>query len=315
MKLRPVLIWSGQIILAVLVIRFLGRTVVTNWSELSDLNVALRLRPGWILLAAVIIWVTYGLLVTAWRWILGGWGQRLPFGRAAQIWCLSNLGRYLPGKIWSIAGLAVLSQRAGVVGWAAAASAVAMQVLAVGTGAVIVALSAPGAASPVLDLVGIPPTAAPILLGTAGVVALATVTGLTLEPLSAAAGRAAGPKFQLRALPLRTVVAAGATTLVSWLAYGVAFWFLARGLFGAGDLTVQSAVGVFAAGYIVGLLALFVPGGVGVRELVFLALLSPVLGPRGALALTIASRLLLTGTEVSAALLTLGLRADQGGSS
>jgi len=315
MKRRQVFVWSGQILLAVLVIGFVGRAVVSNWSELSELKVAFQPRPGWILSAVVIVWATYGLLVASWRRILGGWNQRLRLGKAAQIWCVSNLGRYLPGKVWSIAGLAVLAQRAGVAGWAAAASALVMQALAIGTGALVVGLAAPGVAAPVLQAVGISYEAAPILLAVAGVAVLVTLLVLTTQPLAAAANRLAGPKFELRPLPLGSVAAAGGATLASWIAYGMAFWFLARGLFGAGELTVQTAVGVFAAGYIVGLLALFAPGGVGVRELVFLALLSPVLGSRGALALTVASRLLLTATEVTAALLTLGLRSKQGGAS
>lgn len=313
MKLQRLVVWVGQIVLAVIVIGFIGREVITNWSELSALNVALEPRPGWILMAALVVIATYGLLVSAWRLVLGGWGQQLPLARAARIWCLSNLGRYLPGKVWSIAGLAVMAQRAGVAAWAAAASALAMQALAVGTGVLVVLLSAPGAAQPVMGAVGISRSAAPILVVGTGVLALAMVTALTSKPLSARIARLAGRRFELRPLPVATVATAGGAALASWVAYGISFWFLARGLFGISHLTVPSAVAVFATGYIVGLLALFAPGGIGVRELVFLALLGPVLGPSGALALTLASRLLLTGTEVSAALLTMGLRSQQGG--
>jgi uncharacterized membrane protein YbhN (UPF0104 family) len=94
-------------------------------------------------------------------------------------------------------------------------------------------------------------------------------------------------------------------TLLSWVAYGIAFWMLANGIFRITDLTAFQATGVFAAGYIVGLLALFAPGGVGVRELVHVALLAPVVGGGGALALSVASRLLLTATEAGAALVAL----------
>jgi hypothetical protein len=62
---------------------------------------------------------------------------------------------------------------------------------------------------------------------------------------------------------------------------------------------------VFAAGYVVGLLALFAPGGVGVRELVFVALLAPSLGAGGAVAVSVGSRLLLTITEAGSALAAL----------
>ncbi|MDH4351252.1 MAG: UPF0104 family protein, partial [Gemmatimonadota bacterium] len=59
--------------------------------------------------------------------------------------------------------------------------------------------------------------------------------------------------------------------------------------------------------YVTGLLALFAPGGVGVREAVFIALLAPSVGSSGAIILGVASRLLLTLTEVLAALAGLAM--------
>jgi len=59
---------------------------------------------------------------------------------------------------------------------------------------------------------------------------------------------------------------------------------------------------VFALGYILGLLALFAPGGVGVRELVFIGLLAPALGSGGAVALSVGSRVMLTLCEAVAPL-------------
>ncbi|NQU76727.1 MAG: flippase-like domain-containing protein [Planctomycetes bacterium] len=291
-KTRKVLVWIGQTILAALLIGFVGRSVFSNWTELGTLDVTFRIRPLWILSAALTVWLTYGLLIEAWRRILLGWNQTLDFFPATRIWCLSNLGRYLPGKVWSIAALAVLAQRAGVAGWAAAGSAVVMQAIAIGTGALVVSAAAPGAATP---------------LALAGALCLAgcVVGVLVWEPMVERLGRLARPNMEFRALPVRTAILATVVTLTSWIAYGMAFWMLAKGIFGNTDLSAFQATGVFAAGYIVGLLALFAPGGVGVRELVFVALLAPILGSGGALALSIAARLLLTFTEASAALVVL----------
>src|SRR2546427_11560523 len=61
---------------------------------------------------------------------------------------LVTLGRYAPGKIWSVAGLMVLAQRAGVDAWAAAASAVVIQALGIGTAVVVVAAATPSAEPP-----------------------------------------------------------------------------------------------------------------------------------------------------------------------
>jgi uncharacterized membrane protein YbhN (UPF0104 family) len=55
---------------------------------------------------------------------------------------------------------------------------------------------------------------------------------------------------------------------------------------------------VFTCSYLVGFLALFAPGGLGPRESVFLLMLAGDIGLKPAAALALASRLLLTGTEV-----------------
>ena len=291
-KTRKLLVWTGQAILAAILIGLVGRSVLLNWTELSTLDVAFRLSPKWIILAALMVLGSYGILIEAWRRVLLGWGQTLRYSPAIRIWCLSNLGRYVPGKIWSVAALAVLAQRSGVAGWAAAGSALVMQVLAIGTGILVVGFGAPGAASP-------------LALTAAFVLAVCVVGALVWRPIAERIVHLVRPGTEFRALPLSSALLGTVTTLMSWIAYGIAFWLLARGLFHTTELTLIHATGVFAAGYIVGLLALFAPGGVGVRELVYVALLAPIVGSGGALALSVAARLLLTATEACAALIAL----------
>ncbi len=286
------MVWAGQVALAAVLVLFVGRSLYLNWEELSALDLSLRIRPLWLLSALVTVWITYALLIDAWRRILVGWRQQLGYGTAMRIWCLSNIGRYLPGKVWSVAALAVMASRAGVAGWSAAASALVMQVLAVGTGALVVSVGAPGVATPVA-------------LACAGLIAAAVVFSLVWEPLGKRIVGIVRPGTEYHSIPFRTMLVSSAVTLMSWIAYGMAFLMLARGIFPGVQLSLLQSTGVFAAGYIVGLLALFAPGGVGIRELVFVALLAPLVGSGSAVALSIASRLLLTVTEVVAAFVAL----------
>jgi hypothetical protein len=110
-----------------------------------------------------------------------------------------------------------------------------------------------------------------------------------------------------RALPLVHASQGAALTLAAWLTYGTAFWLLAAGLGVDAGLDLWTAVGVFALGYILGLAAVFAPGGIVVREAAFVALLTPVVGSGAALALSLASRVQLTLTEAGAALLALAV--------
>jgi len=283
------LVWLAQLVIAGVVVAMVWRTFAANWREFTSLHVALAPKPGWIALSVLAVLATYAIQIESWRRILAGWGQRLAYGRAARIWLLVNLGRYIPGKVWSVAGLIVLAQRAGVESWAAGASAFAIQAVGIGTAVALVALAIPGATSPLRLVV-----AALIAVGTIGILAWDRVA----RRLAALVGRA---------LPLAAVAESATLTFASWVTYGVAFWLLVPGLglTGGGHLSLPTAAGVFALGYILGLLALFAPGGVVVREVTFIGLLTPALGSGGAVALSVGSRVLLTLTEVAAPLIVL----------
>jgi hypothetical protein len=272
--------------LAALVLAFLIPAVGRQWSEFRAVRITVHAAPAWLGLSVAIVLATYLLQVESWRRVLAGWRQALPYRVAVRAWCLANLARYLPGKLWSVAGLVVMVQRAGVAPWAATASAVVAQALALGTGVAVVAFALP------TDALG-------PRLGLALLIAL----GVMLAPGSAKLMRLAGrimPRAQLRPLPLSAVFAGGLLMLAGWAGYGAAFWALARGI-GVPGLDLPSAIGLFTAGYLVGWLVLFAPAGVGARELTLLNLLTPVVGAGAAISLTVASRLALTITEVGAA--------------
>ncbi len=290
--MRRWLWWSIQIVVAAVVAVMVWRAIARNWDEFRSLHVALALKPGWIALSTFVVFVAYAMQIESWRRVLAGWAQRLSYGRAARIWLLVNLGRYVPGKVWSVAGLIVLSQRAGVAAWASGASAFAIQAVALGTAVPVVAAATPGAESP-------------LRLATAAAVAVATIAFLAWERGARWLAGIAGLVEGFQPLPLAAVAESAALMLAGWLAYGLAFWLLARGLGLPGALPLPAAAGVFALGYILGLLALFAPGGVGVRELVFIGLLTPTLGSGGAVALSVGSRVLLTLCEVAAPLAVL----------
>ncbi len=288
-----------QTIVAVVVMGYVGWKVAENWNSYRNLHFALRLQPGWLLLSLASLAFVSALQIESWRRILRGWAQPLRFLAGARIWFLANLGRYVPGKVWSVAGMVVLAEQEGVHRWAAAASAVAVQAVGIGTAAVLVAAATPHAYSP-LRVAG----AAGLGLGTIGV--LAWKGGLPRL------GRMVGAAGEWRALPMGAVLVGSSLTLLSWCVYGFAFWALGRGLGLPPALPVADAAGVFALGYIVGLLALFAPGGIGFRESIFVVLLTPYLGGGGALALSVASRLELTVTEAVAGLGALALGGKRG---
>jgi uncharacterized membrane protein YbhN (UPF0104 family) len=296
--MRRWLVWVLQGTLAIVVAWFVIQALSGQWEEFRGLEVSLRIRPWFLLLAAAAVLGAYVLLVAAWARLVAGWSQRLPYRTAFRIWALSNLGRYLPGKIWSVAGLVVLAQREGVNPWAATGSAIVMQALALGTGTAVALATLPTGGSTLALVAG-------VLVAAAGVLAL------TDRRVVRRLSRIAGQSDAVQPLSLHAACVAGAANLAAWIVYGIAFWLLAGGLLQSHTLTPRATIGIFAAGYLVGLVSLFAPGGVGVREAMYLALIAPLTGSGAALTLTVASRLLLTTTEVLAALAALALTGQE----
>jgi len=285
----------AQWIAGAAIIGFAARSLVGNWSELRSQPLEWRVEPAWLLLSALVVWMMYGLLIVAWRTMLASWGQHLDGWSAARIWTVSSLGKYLPGKVWAVAGMALMSQRAGIAPWAATGSAVVLQVLAIGSGAAVagvtgrVALEAahPGAGTALVVLV----------LGAALGVAL-----LMWPPFMERLLHLAAPGAESRGAPRSFGIGFGVVAnVLAWIGYGLALWLLARGLLPSLELAPGLAIAVFTASYLAGFLALFAPGGLGVREGLFILMLQGPLGIGAATALALASRVLLTITEFGAA--------------
>jgi len=284
---------------------FALRALARNWDQLRSQPLEWQLRPGWLVLSLMLTWLMYALLILGWRSMLTGWGQRLDGWSAARIWILSSLGKYVPGKVWAVAGMALLAQRAGVAPWAATGSAVVMQVLAIGTGAAVAGLA--GAHNIEAAQRG---AGAVLMLLVAG--AIISVGLLLWPPFLRRVLRLAAPQAVGERQPTgRGIVVGIATNIVAWLGYGLALWLLGRGLLPSSGLGLRLAIAVFTASYLAGFLALFAPGGIGVREGLFILMLQKPLGVGAATSLALASRLLLTVAELGAAVPFLVFRRRQ----
>jgi glycosyltransferase 2 family protein len=285
----------AQWIAGAAIVAFAARSLVRNWSELRSQPLDWRVEPGWLLLSATVVLLMYALLIVAWRTMLASWGQRIDGWSAARIWTVSSLGKYLPGKVWAVAGMALMSQRAGIAPWAATASAVVLQILAIGSGAAVAGVTGRAALEAAHPGAGVALVA---LVLSAGV-----GVGLLLwPPFMERLLRLAAPGAETRGTPRSLGIWFGVVAnLLAWVGYGLALWVLARGLLPTLDFAPSLAIAVFTASYLAGFLALFAPGGLGVREGLFILMLQGSLGIGAATALALASRVLLTITEFGAA--------------
>lgn len=292
-----------RLTLAAIVVYFVYRTLSASWDEIRQNLVSLR--PSWsgVLLASLATCTGYAVLIAAWRLLLRAWQSPLNLLDATRIWFVSSLGKYVPGKIWSIGAMAVLAKEAGASPVAATGSAVIMQLVNLAAGFAVLAFAGAG------ELL----TLYPMARLTAWVTLAATIIGLAFGPQLLTWGvRTAERVFRrpistMPALSHRTLLVVFAANVFAWLAYGVAFGLFWSALLGRGGGVSLAALAVFTASYLIGFLVLPAPGGLGVREAALVALLLSLrlATPADAALLAATSRIWLTVLEIVPGLILL----------
>jgi len=257
---------------------------------------ALRSVAGPATLSVVLTAVCVMLGGLNWYLILRGLGYNLALARCMRIHTGSNLAGYVPGYAWKYLGKAYLTGKEGVPARAVATALGFEFAESLLSGLLIsLALVRPG----MLDAAW-PPWwwAARIIL------AAFSMAALCVAPrLASRAGRAREadqPETAIHRGRRGALWGAMAVMLCSWLLYGSA-----HALLFSGWTPLPSngwAVSVFSltSSYVVSLMALFVPGGLGIREAVIARSLGTIASPEVAAMVAVAARFALILSEIVA---------------
>lgn len=231
-----------------------------------------------------------GYFGTGYLWgriVRGLGGPALPATASVRLFMVANLGRYVPGKVWQIAGLVALARSRGVPGSTATAAAILGQGIGLASATVIGVTSLWSVAGETAWRWALP-------------VLLIGGTALALAPPVFHA--AVGAWFRLarteepEGLEPRHAAVWLLIGLGTWILYGGAFWLLVESMgHGVAPLATASA---FAAAYVLGYVMVFAPAGIGVREGFLVALMAPQLGVGAAGAIAVIARLWTTIIEV-----------------
>ena len=236
----------------------------------SVLAVADRVHPRWslVIAASIVVLLTYGLLVESWRRVLGALGGALERGDAARIWFGSNLARWLPGAFWQLGAMTEMTRRRGVPIAVSTGAAMLVTVVNLFTGLAV----ACAFAFPVLRA----------RFGAKGwwIVALGAAA-LALAPVliprvGALATKLTGRQIALPRFGAGAVLIAALSTAAAWLAYGVAFWLMARAVLPGDVRSLSGCIALYTLSYLTGLLNP-APAGLGAAEGA-MVVLAPQLG-------------------------------------
>ncbi|GGM26492.1 lysylphosphatidylglycerol synthase domain-containing protein [Dactylosporangium sucinum] len=282
--------WTRRTFLAATIAGGLYALVVQRTALATSLG---EVRAGALLGAAGLVVV--GLIATmqVWRVLLAGLGAPLGPLPAAQTFFVGQLAKYLPGSMWSVLAQMELARAHQVPRSRTATAAALTMAVSLGAGLLTAVVVLPFASDRVGSrswwlLLGLPLLAVllhPRLVNrvVGGALRLARRPPLP-EPLSS-----------------RTIIAAVGWAVLSWVLLGAHVAALGWPL---GADTVRAALvstGGFALAWCLGFLMLVAPAGVGVREVLLVALLGTQLTVGQATAVTVLSRALMTAADLALA--------------
>lgn len=240
-------------------------------------------EPGWLAASGVAALLAIGGVGAIWILILRSREQLVPLGRGARWFSVGQLGKYVPGGIWPVVGQAELARRGGVTRSDAYAGTVLSMVSTLLGAATLAAVT--GLASPNHRV------AIALLLACGLVVGFGC---LAIQPVRCRA------QLVVDAATRGRLVLPEVASLATWTALHIPVWccFAAvnalavvalKGPHGAGffvDLAFVTCVSWMAGFVIIGL-----PGGIGVREAVFVSLMTAPLGAGLAVTVAVIARL------------------------
>jgi len=284
--------------LALLVVAAVAVAVARNWAAVSaDID---KVEGGTFVLAAALACIPPVLTMLGWRVLLAELGSPLHVAPAGGVFFVGQLGKYLPGAVWSIvaqaemgARLHIPRRRSAVVAFLAVAIA-AICGLVVGLPAVPLLLTGGDASTtgwlallavPVLGLTFYPP------LLNWGVATVLRV--LRREPLE-------------QRLSGRAVAKASGLFVLTWLSSGLHALVLLKAI-GAthpdSPVLLVATLSGFALASSLAMFSVVLPAGVGVREGLLVLMLAPISSTSAATAVVVLSRFLTVLADVLFALL------------
>jgi glycosyltransferase 2 family protein len=253
----------------------------------------------WLPFVGALLVAIVAVLGAAWTWnrilrVLGV--ETRP--RWVGVFLQAQLAKYVPGGVWQYAGRVALSRSEDI-----PVKAVTMSLPIELAGTVL--------AGGLLSLL-----AAGLWGLAAAVLALASVLALSTsrraEPAIAAARRWFGAGESGAGVVLRGIIASLIPYVAIVALLGVTFWLVADALFRVKAADLPFYTGAFSIAWLAGLVAVFAPGGLGVREAILVALLRGRLGTADAVVLATMSRAVLTIADLLGAAVGLLILRSRG---
>jgi uncharacterized membrane protein YbhN (UPF0104 family) len=277
----------AKILIVLVILFFFVRYIYTHWTSLAQYQWKFNYKLLFISLA--LVFANFVFLIQIWRRLFVSLGYSLKFGKAFKIFFYSSLGKYVPGKVWSVLGMAYMCEKQGIPREASVTSAVLNQALNMIGGMLLVMI-----VSGTKFLGGLPIT---LYLPLAGILIIFIYPPLLERVLNVSLKLLKREPVKIN-LSFRNNLVFTLLFMLSWSVYGIAFNIFIRSLTPYSWNLLPFVSSAFIFSYIIGFLSVFVPGGLGVREGILVFYLSSYFPVPVATLIALLSRLWMTAAEI-----------------
>ena len=278
-----------------LILFYLIRFLYYNWLEVSTFDFTFTYR--YLVLSFLVLFVFFFLRVYAWQAILKKMQIALPLRTCLKVSYLSMMGKYIPGKVWTVLGKIYLSDKEGVPKAKALTSVVIESVLEIVASIfffffyLFSLVEQPLLSPKILYLLGL------TLVG--GLVFLhPRVFYSVLNTLFRTLKKETIPEV----ITYGGIIQIFLFFIVIVLVQGVAFYLFVNALLYVPFQNLVGLTACFAVAGALGTLSFFAPSGLGVREGVLALLLSTYVISPVAVLISLLARIWVTLVEVTCAL-------------
>lgn len=285
-KLSIVFRW----LLLVVVVGFSVAYLVAQWPAVSE---AIReIAPMSLLLSFLLVLVGLACGTMSWVAILNGLGPRVNPARGAQVLLVGQLGKYVPGSVWSYVMQMELGRQYGILRPRVLVTALYAAGIGVVSSLLLGALALPTVIQGHPELLWL------FVLLPIGLACLHPKVMTFLASLVLKIFRRPPLDHEVR---FSVVLIALGWSLASYVAYGFHLWLLVNSLVDPGIPNLILMTGAIALAFTVGLFAFVLPSGVGIREAVLVGAMSLFLTVEQAAGISLVSRGLFTLADLLAA--------------
>jgi hypothetical protein len=286
----PTLFLVFRYVLLAAVIGFAVYYLVTQWTSVA----ATIAEISWPSLVLSFLLVLAGLAAGTLSWVavLNGLGPKVPVARASQVMLVGQLGKYVPGSVWSYVMQMELGRQYGILRPRVLVASLYAAGIGVVSSLVLGSFALPflGQHNPALLWL--------FVLLPFGLVCLHPRVMTWLASLVLKVFRRPPLEHQVAFV---TVAKAVGWSLLAYVCYGLHLWLLVNALVNPDLGTLVLLTGAMALGFTASLFAFIFPSGVGVREAVLVGAMALLLTIPQASAMSLVSRAMFTAADLLAA--------------